>query len=988
MTKTRRILSVFVGALAFAAFVGGATVGGERTVAETANDIVISSDFTNGGAFRIVERNGMFQKSNVTKDEYGGNADYGLIPASSWGDPVSFGDGSITYRIVSNDGYSLSDLDVTYDAYLGCCGLGEYYGPSKTNVIVSVSEDNVSFEEVFNMHNSANGEDKKNVSAKYASYVSAELLADKNKTGEFYGNTSNNTRTKLDLDSFLSDGVGELYVRFELSHLTYDELEAEVLSGRGKTLIEYLGSGVAYPDTKRLGLSKSGVRIFNINLTAKQTEFDETVTDFHGDDFTKTTLSGSVAAASSGVSTDSTANAAYGLIPAAAFADPASLATGSITYKVDSTASASGVFKHLRFRADYLLKELPNADLLVYVSDSLGGAETKVFHAWDAFQGKAYRDSAQVVEIDLSDYAFGKESVFVRIELKYPTVNSALEGVALRLFKTEFVQWDDLVPVTVTVNGQGRVESNLENGKIGMGEALALRFFPETGYYVSSVLVNGQSVTVKDNACEVENISAATEIAVTFSEISELDVQITVNGEGQVTSSATDGKIEAGSDLTFAFQAADGYILQSVTVNGETVELVGNGYTVYTVNRNVSVVATFRALEKYDVTVTNDSEKGAFASNAVDGKAEEFSDFTFTVVAKGNYYVKKVTVNGQELKAENGAYTVKSVTSALAVAIEYGEGAVLEKGAVYNYGELGADFAQGSFQTEGLSPVSNVDYKGEKRNAITSAAKSVGFITYKYVAPEGKTFAYANVSSYARLFDYYLKLETERVEYYVSYDNVNFKCAHKSLITMDGANSVVTELDLDGYVFGRDTFYLKVVIGCSNDQTWTNMNWLAVDLGYEKTTVTVHYGEDAVSSVELDRGMPFGLENVLPPEGFVSEDNKVYTDAEYTTEYDGSAITKPTELYVKGGYPTLDYTITYVLNGGENSAENPQTYSGKLSETVFFQAPTREGYHFLYWCFDEELTDPVFGIGKGMKGNLTLYAKWVADVTSETGAAE
>ena len=77
-----------------------------------------------------------------------------------------------------------------------------------------------------------------------------------------------------------------------------------------------------------------------------------------------------------------------------------------------------------------------------------------------------------------------------------------------------------------------------------------------------------------------------------------------------------------------------------------------------------------------------------------------------------------------------------------------------------------------------------------------------------------------------------------------------------------------------------------------------------------------------------------------------------------------------------------------MLNGGENVPENPESYDGKLSETVIFQAPTREGYHFLYWCFDEELTDPAFGLGKGMKGDITLYAKWVADVSSETGATE
>jgi hypothetical protein len=348
------------------------------------------------------------------------------------------------------------------------------------------------------------------------------------------------------------------------------------------------------------------------------------------------------------------------LIPAKSFADPASLETGSIVYKVDSTASATGVFKHLRFRAEYLLKELPNADLLVYVSDSLGGAETKVFHAWEVFQGKAYRNAAQVVELDLTNYALGKESVYVRVELKYPTTESALADVATRLYKTSFTQWDDLVPITLTVNGQGRVESNLENGKIAMGDDLALTFIPETGYYVSSVLVDGVNVTVKNNACVIENVAMATEIVVTFSEIVDLDVNITVNGEGEVTSNAENGKIKAGSDLTFAFQAANGYIIESVTVNGSPVEIFENGYTMYTVNGNVNAVVNFRALEKYAVTFTNDESKGTLVSNAENGKVEEFSDLIFTVLATGNCYVDKVTANGAPIKLENGKYVVKT----------------------------------------------------------------------------------------------------------------------------------------------------------------------------------------------------------------------------------------------------------------------------------------------------------------------------------------
>ena len=68
------------------------------------------------------------------------------------------------------------------------------------------------------------------------------------------------------------------------------------------------------------------------------------------------------------------------------------------------------------------------------------------------------------------------------------------------------------------------------------------------------------------------------------------------------------------------------------------------------------------------------------------------------------------------------------------------------------------------------------------------------------------------------------------------------------------------------------------------------------------------------------------------------------------------------------------YSITYVMNDGTNSADNPSTYK-EGTETVLME-PTREGYIFIGWYTDAELTDEIVSISKDMKGDLTLYAGW------------
>lgn len=78
------------------------------------------------------------------------------------------------------------------------------------------------------------------------------------------------------------------------------------------------------------------------------------------------------------------------------------------------------------------------------------------------------------------------------------------------------------------------------------------------------------------------------------------------------------------------------------------------------------------------------------------------------------------------------------------------------------------------------------------------------------------------------------------------------------------------------------------------------------------------------------------------------------------------------------------YTISYNLDGGTNSPNNPSTYN--LESSFTFEDPTKTGYTFLGW-FDTS-DKQVTGISIGSSGELTITAKWSANLNTLIVASE
>ncbi|MCL2100334.1 MAG: InlB B-repeat-containing protein [Fibromonadales bacterium] len=72
------------------------------------------------------------------------------------------------------------------------------------------------------------------------------------------------------------------------------------------------------------------------------------------------------------------------------------------------------------------------------------------------------------------------------------------------------------------------------------------------------------------------------------------------------------------------------------------------------------------------------------------------------------------------------------------------------------------------------------------------------------------------------------------------------------------------------------------------------------------------------------------------------------------------------------------YNINYELNGGENDASNPATYTIE-SDPIALNEPARNGFTFTGWYSDANLSVPAeTTIPTGSTNNITLYAGWLA----------
>lgn len=103
--------------------------------------------------------------------------------------------------------------------------------------------------------------------------------------------------------------------------------------------------------------------------------------------------------------------------------------------------------------------------------------------------------------------------------------------------------------------------------------------------------------------------------------------------------------------------------------------------------------------------------------------------------------------------------------------------------------------------------------------------------------------------------------------------------------------------------------------------------------------------------------------------------NGWYSEAAFTNQITEitTGSTGNTTLHAK--WTATTYNITYTLNGGTNSVNNPATYNIE-SNTITLESATRTGYTFNGWYSESTFLNQVTQIASGSVGDRTLHAKF------------
>lgn len=486
---------------------------------------------------------------------------------------------------------------------------------------------------------------------------------------------------------------------------------------------------------------------------------------------------------------------------------------------------------------------------------------------------------------------------------------------------------------------------------------------------------------------------------------------------GKVTPGAS--SVKPGASVTFSVLIAVGYDASSVNVTANGIGLgavnkttAQNGVTTltYTFNPTVDTTILVSAPKKltYNVTLPiSDKVDVSFTNPASDAKSMTVnygSDVAFKVAARTGYTVKGVYANGQKLKEENGAYTIKDITADQRVTVDV-EAIQFHK---VTYVVLDKTYLVQDVQHSQTSTVENPVVEGytfmgwnTKQNGtgdtFTSTTTVNGNITvyaqlqavthqinYDMNAPTGATVTPNTIDATTKTYGKAVTLSavTPTCD---GYDFLGWaKEENKGLVVYAAGATVSEELtaDMTLYaVWAKKTYTITLQGG--SGYTVSSNQALVVEHGSDFTfTVTVDGAYAAtMPTVSISNTTNGNLTGPNAGEG----SNSTHTAATYT--YTISNVTADQVVTVKvTENARANVTFQYRVVDAQG---NEVTVTGLSGNTFMTQAvqlgdpaaqpqqPNIEGYKFVRWCGADHTTatHEAYDFTKPVAGPLTIYAE-------------
>ena len=208
-----------------------------------------------------------------------------------------------------------------------------------------------------------------------------------------------------------------------------------------------------------------------------------------------------------------------------------------------------------------------------------------------------------------------------------------------------------------TISPQGY--SEVENGSV-MNYVIGAR----EGYYIESVTVNDEPVSITDSILSLEITQNTTILVSAKKKIFDVNINNTENG--QILLSAN--KAEYGENCTAQIIPDTGYIVADVLVDGVSVGAVKT-YTITNITQSHTITAVFEELIE-TLTVTAKYGEGGYVvpARSVINKG---GSIRFNTVTDYGYQVSRILVNGEEKHFTTSLITLDNILNNTEIIVEF-----------------------------------------------------------------------------------------------------------------------------------------------------------------------------------------------------------------------------------------------------------------------------------------------------------------------------
>lgn len=491
---------------------------------------------------------------------------------------------------------------------------------------------------------------------------------------------------------------------------------------------------------------------------------------------------------------------------------------------------------------------------------------------------------------------------------------------------------------------------------------------------------------------------------------------------GKVTPGAS--SVKPGASVTFSVLIAAGYDASSVNVTANGIGLgavnkttAQNGVTTltYTFNPTVDTTILVSAPKKltYNVTLPiSDKVDVSFTNPASDAKSMTVnygSDVAFKVAARTGYTVKGVYANGQKLKEENGAYTIKDITVDQRVTVDV-EAIQFHK---VTYVVLDKTYLVQDVQHSQTSTVENPVVEGYTFMGWNTKQDGSGDTFNSTTTVNGNITVYAQLQAVTHQINYDLNAPQDANGNFLTVNPSTLPDTEKTYgkaVTLSAVTPTCDGYDFLGWAKARDSKTVVYAAGATVSEELTdNMTLYAVwakktytitlqgGSGYTVSSsqaLVVEHGSTFTFTVTVDGAYAATLPTVsisnktngnLTGPNAGEGPNSTHTAATYT--YTISNVTADQVVTVEvteNARATVTFQYRVVDANGQELTNDVWNAKPFMTQAVQLgdpaaqpQQPNIEGYKFVRWCGADHTTatHTDYDFTKPVTGPLTIYAE-------------